>query len=67
MKHQALFSSKDKKKKCRLLQFLFGSLRHKEKMYIPVSPNAICFLYPVFNYTCIAIIHISTNVYIIIK
>ena len=29
MKHQALFSSKDKSKKlkCRLLQFLFGPLR----------------------------------------
>ena len=29
MKHQALFSSKDnsKKLKCRLLQFLFGTLR----------------------------------------
>ena len=30
MKHQALFSSKDKRKKtltCRLLQFLFGALR----------------------------------------
>ena len=29
MKHQVLFSSKDKSKKlkCRLLQFLFGSLR----------------------------------------
>ena len=29
MKHQALFSSKDKSKKlkCRLLQFLFGTLR----------------------------------------
>ena len=31
MKHQALFSSKDKNKKlkCRLLQFLFGALRVK--------------------------------------
>ena len=31
MKHQALFSSKDerKKSKCRLLQFLFGALRVK--------------------------------------
>ena len=29
MKHEALFSSKDKSKKlkCRLLQFLFGALR----------------------------------------
>ena len=32
MKHQALFSSKDKSKelKCRLLQFLFGALRVKK-------------------------------------
>ena len=31
LKHQALFSSKDKSKKlkCRLLQFLFGALRVK--------------------------------------
>ena len=31
MKHQALFSSKDKsnKLKCRLLQFLFGTVRVK--------------------------------------
>ena len=31
MKNQALFSSKDKRKKlkCRLLQFLFGALRVK--------------------------------------
>ena len=31
MKHEALFSSKDKSKKlkCRLLQFLFGALRVK--------------------------------------
>ena len=36
MKNQALFSSKDKseKLKCRLLQFLFGSLRVKEKKEI---------------------------------
>ena len=34
LKHQALFSSKDKSKKlkCRLLQFLFGALRVKEKI-----------------------------------
>ena len=33
MKNQALFSSKDKSKKlkCRLLQFLFGTLRIKMK------------------------------------
>ena len=32
MKNQALFSSKDKSKnsKCRLLQFLFGTLRVKQ-------------------------------------
>ena len=32
MKHQALFSSKDKSKKlkCRLLQFLFSALRVKK-------------------------------------
>ena len=29
MKNQALFSSKDKKLKCCLLQFLFGTLRVK--------------------------------------
>ena len=36
MKHQALFSSKDKSKKlkCRLLQFLFGALRVKVYGYI---------------------------------
>ena len=34
MKNQALFSSKDKSKKlkCRLLQFLFGTLRIKFEM-----------------------------------
>ena len=33
LKHQAIFSSKDKSKKlkCHLLQFLFGTLRVKEK------------------------------------
>ena len=36
MKNQALFSSKDesKKLKCRLLQFLFGTLRVKWKEQI---------------------------------
>ena len=29
MKNQALFSSKNKKLKCRLLQFLFGAFRAK--------------------------------------
>ena len=35
MKHQAIFSSKDKSKKlkCRLLQFSFGALRvHKDEL-----------------------------------
>ena len=34
MKNQALFSSKDKRKKlkCRLLQFLFGALRVNAKV-----------------------------------
>ena len=38
MKHQALFSLKDKTKKfkCRLLQFLFGALRVKMYGYTPV-------------------------------
>ena len=31
MKNQAIFSSKDKSKKCRLLQFLFGALRVKTR------------------------------------
>ena len=43
MKHQALFSSKDKSKKlkCRLLQFLFGPLRVKlENMFVQhYAPN----------------------------
>ena len=36
MKNQALFSSKDKSKKlkCRLLQFLFGTLRVKGDCYL---------------------------------
>ena len=36
MKNQALFSSKDKSKKlkCRLLQFLFGSLRVKQSSFL---------------------------------
>ena len=36
MKHQALFSSKDKKEKikCRLLQFLFGALRVNSIFFI---------------------------------
>ena len=39
MKYQALFSSKDKNKKlkCRLLQFLFGALRLNSKFTISVS------------------------------
>ena len=40
MKHQALFSSKDKSKnlKCRLLQFLFGALRVKRKIVVQTTP-----------------------------
>ena len=46
MKTQTFFSSKDKSKKlkCRLLQFLFGALRVKEKqqsyfnLYLPQTP-----------------------------
>ena len=36
MKNQALFSSKDKRKKlkCRLLQFLFGALRINFRKFI---------------------------------
>ena len=39
MKHQALFSLKDKSKKlkCRLLQFLFGALRVNCKQNIRVT------------------------------
>ena len=38
MKHQALFSSKDKSKKlkCRLLQFLCGALRIKMNRYTSI-------------------------------
>ena len=46
MKYQALFSSKDKSKKlnCRLLQFLFGTLRVKG-----VSLLQICILFWLFT------------------
>ena len=39
MKHQALFSYKDKSKKvkCRLLQFLFGALRVNHTYMSPIS------------------------------
>ena len=39
MKNQALFSSKDKRKKlkCRLLQFLFGALRVKSVFSLAIS------------------------------
>ena len=45
MKHQVLFSSKDKSKKlkCRLLQFLFGALRVNVNIYI-WDLNQTCFL-----------------------
>ena len=41
MKNQALFSSKDKSKKlnCRLLQFLFGTLRVKKRVCIASHPS----------------------------
>ena len=40
MKHQALFSLKDKskKRKCRLLQFLFGALRVKSNLNDYILP-----------------------------
>ena len=42
MKNQALFSLKDKsKKKCHLLQFLFGALRVNNTMWQPVSESGI--------------------------
>ena len=34
MKNQALFSSKDKKLKCRLLQFLFGAYRDNIQIHV---------------------------------
>ena len=44
MKNQALFSSKDKSKKlkCRLLQFLFGTLKVKIKMLSIEVLGQIC-------------------------
>ena len=44
MKHEALFSLKDKSKKlkCRLLQFLFGALRVKNKLLS--LDNILCVL-----------------------
>ena len=54
MKNQALFSSKDKRKKlkCRLLQFLFGTLRvnTKARFYIPLK-HRLPFNYQIFNFT----------------
>ena len=47
MKNQALFPLKDKSKKlkCRLLQFLLGSLRVKYNRFESLGPSkAICFL-----------------------
>ena len=43
MKHQALFSSNDKSKKlkCRLLQFLFGSVRFKSEI-ISITIGSTC-------------------------
>ena len=42
MKNQALFSSNDKTKKlkCRLLQFLFGTLRVNKSRVYPVRARA---------------------------
>ena len=50
MKHQALFPYKDKSKKikCRLLQFLFGTLRVKVKENIFRGSNSVIFLYSSF-------------------
>ena len=50
MKHQALFTSKNKSKKlrCRLLQFLFGALRANiHEMYVapPVRGNTLTRIY----------------------
>ena len=44
MKNQALFSSKDKSKKlkCRLLQFLFGTLRVKTTSNAPRTSTLKC-------------------------
>ena len=43
MKNQALFSSKDKSKilKCRLLQFLFGALRVKQKALLNINKATV--------------------------
>ena len=43
MKHQVLFSLKDKSKKlkCRLLQFLFGALRVKTSPYLELFSGAL--------------------------
>ena len=46
MKHQASFSLKDKSKnktKCRLLQFLFGALRVKDRQTLNVVTTSIAF------------------------
>ena len=44
MRNQALFSSKNKNKKlkCRLLQFLFGALRVKKHVDISLIRSMIC-------------------------
>ena len=46
LKHQALFSSKDirKKLKCRLLQFLFGPLRVNDAGHVFYAGNDISIL-----------------------
>ena len=49
MKNQALFSSKNKSKKikCRLLQFLFGTLRVKLRMTYMFCENQTFLLYKI--------------------
>ena len=46
MKHQALFSLKDKSKKlkCRLQHFLFGALRVKVNVYVFMLSNSAIFI-----------------------
>ena len=56
MKKQTLFSSKDKSKKlkCRLLQFLFGTLRVKESFtFIILSVNAYDYIAQIYLFCAI--------------
>ena len=62
MKNQAIFSSKNKSKKCRLLQFLFGALRVEyacpnlkpEEIFTAIAPlldeNSKCDIFVVESY-----------------